>query len=367
MDDSEVPTSADARLRMLPVQFIGRPDGVLLVRGCTEFHVGGEQAAEIVQAVFAAAAGEGASAAEIVELFAAPDRPAVGELIHALVLKRLLVPADSAPPPPPDGESPQDVFYWEFGGRADHVAAKLETLRVAVLGVNYISSRLVTALNACGFKSVSLVDFELLRNQRLYPGDRLSAQWEGPPPMPYEQWRKQAQGKLDCVVACTDFGGQSILRQWNEWCVGRGCHFLPVVLNQMIGTVGPLIVPGETACYECMWARENSCFPEPELRRAASVPAAVTQRQMLTGFLPPMASVLGDIAAVELAKFYGAAVPFRAGTLFEVNLLLPEMFRRRVLKIPRCRVCSPLTTKPTINLEQASGTPGERIFRPMER
>jgi hypothetical protein len=53
--------------------------------------------------------------------------------------------------------------------------------------------------------------------------------------------------------------------------------------------------------------------------------------------------------------------------LLEVNLLRPELRARKVLKVPRCSVCSPLTRQSTISLERFSFLPGEPLDQPMNR
>jgi hypothetical protein len=68
-----------------------------------------------------------------------------------------------------------------------------------------------------------------------------------------------------------------------------------------------------------------------------------------------MGSILADIAAVELMKFYGGVLQSSVGSLIEVNLLATKMTSRKVLKIPRCAVCSPLTARPPI-------TPKKSLF-----
>ena len=343
MTESNAPTPEDPRLRALPVQCIELPDGMLLVRGSTEFKISGEGAAEAVQFVLAAAAGEGKTRQELLDYFGAIDRPGAEELVQILVTRRLLVPSDAFPPPGANGESAHEVFYWEFGERADQVAARLSTQRIAILGVNGISQQLVHALSQCGFERVDVVDYPLLRNQRLFPEDTLAdGDWTGPAPLPFAEWEPRLEVGIDCLVATADFSGQQVLRHWNALCVQRGCTFLPVMLDRAIGFVGPLVVPGETACYECLRDRENASFEKPELRRAAENLAAVIRRPNLHGFLPPMASILGDLAAMELTKFYGGVLTAKVGTLLEVNLLRPELRDRKVLKAPRCKVCSPL-------------------------
>jgi hypothetical protein len=91
---------------------------------------------------------------------------------------------------------------------------------------------------------------------------------------------------------------------------------------------------------------------EPESQRASEHLAF--EGQMVAGFHPSMASVLGDIAAIELSKFYGGWMRQRlAGTLLEVNLLNSRMTPHKILKVPRCRVCSPLNTRAPVNLNKA--------------
>jgi len=63
----------------------------------------------------------------------------------------------------------------------------------------------------------------------------------------------------------------------------------------------------------------------------------------------------------------GMVLTARVGTLLEVNLLRPELRARKVLKVPRCSVCSPLTRQSTISLERFSFLPGEPLDQPMNR
>ena len=57
---------------------------MLLVRGCTEFKITGEGAAEAVQIVLAAAAGASKTRQELLDYFGAIDRPGAEELVQIL-------------------------------------------------------------------------------------------------------------------------------------------------------------------------------------------------------------------------------------------------------------------------------------------
>jgi hypothetical protein len=74
-----------------------------------------------------------------------------------------------------------------------------------------------------------------------------------------------------------------------------------------------------------------------------------------------MASIVADIAAFEVVKFYGGVLQPQAGALVEVNLLANKMTARKVLKIPRCPACSLLNTRPPITPKQNAFVLSEEI------
>ena len=340
------PTDAGFRgtevLRALPAQLIEIPDGVVLKRGASEIRIAGEGARETVRILYGLTA-EGATRDEVREAFAVPAWPGVAELIEQLSSRRFLVAGNGSSQPQPTVEDNADVFYWQFGTTAVDVADRLTALSIAVLGVNFISRRLASALADAGAGNVEVVNYPLLCNLRFLneDGSLSPDQWPRDVALPvdYAQWTADADRlAADILIATSDFGGRDLMRQWNRFAVERGIHFLPVVLENLIGHVGPLVIPGEVPCYECLRARENSHMTDPELTRVSESRAVEGQR--IAAFHPSMASILGDIAAVEMARVYGQWSPSGvAGRLLEVNLLTGSMTPRRLLKLPRCAVC----------------------------
>jgi bacteriocin biosynthesis cyclodehydratase domain-containing protein len=348
-----------------PLQLIGQDDGIILVRGCVELRISGARAAETVQIVLDATRSGGATRQEIGERFAEPDRAGVAELVEELVRRRLLAPAGSPAAPTVASEGALDVFYWHFGESTERVLESLNARRVAVMGVNTISRQLATSLGAAGVRNVEVVDFHALRNLRLFDdsGGLKPEEWPAwiVPPLNYDDWADGLDPEeLGCLVATSDFGAGHLLRDFNEFCVARDRHFLPVVLDRMIGFVGPLVIPGETACYECLRGRENAGMDDPETRRAVEFAAA--QRQAVNGFHPSLTAILGEVAALELVKFYSGVMPRSVGRLVEVNLLAVEMRARKVLKLPRCSVCSPVNWRSPTHLDKSAFRP-ERLER----
>ncbi|HZH13075.1 MAG TPA: TOMM precursor leader peptide-binding protein [Archangium sp.] len=336
------------RYRAVPIQIIGMEDGLLLKRGLVELRVRGEGAVA-VQHLLEATPGEGRTLEELRTPFPENVRPNVDRLLEHLIRRRFLVPVMDGGQTPEETESATDIFYWHFGEQREQ---HLDDRRLLLIGVNSISRRLAASLHASGLRSVEVRDYPLLRNLRLFDeqGALRPGAWpselEAPVPHTGGVEAIDPQG-FDCLVATSDFGGMQLLRAWNEFCVLHKRPFLPVVLQDMVGYVGPLVMPGETACYECFRLRRNTHVADPQSRHL--IESAAFQGQATVGFLPPMASMLGDVAAVELLKLFTLAPPlWRVGTVLEVNLMAPDLSARAVLKLPRCPVCTPLAERPSM-------------------
>lgn len=343
----------EERLHALPVQLGELPDGIVLKRGRVEIRISGASAADVVRTIIRTAL-HGATRTELGSLVAAPERADVLALVDHLVARRILVAENDGPGA--HAETQLDVFYWHFGTDRQHAEERLDQQRISVLGVNHIARRLVEGLRAAGVTSCAVLDHPMLRNPEFFgEGDALSERaWPetlGPRPAPVASALDVNPQSTNCLVATSDLGAVRELRAWNEFCVLHGIRFVPVVLADLVGHVGPVVVPGDSACYECLWARLNTHLADPDGHWAAATNGG--DGQAVAGLHPSMASILGDIATVELIKLFGLAPPLaRFGTLIEVNLLGGAMKTRRVLKVPRCEVCSSRNKVPPTTLSR---------------
>jgi bacteriocin biosynthesis cyclodehydratase domain-containing protein len=341
------------KLKALPIQIIRLEDGILLKRGCTEVKVRDDGSIGMVARVLTLAGQNGVTREEISNQFSPDEHHAAENLIDLLLAGHLLVPSELTEPGLKIPESPLDIFYWHFGVSADQATTRMNSQKLVVIGVNSISRRLVSSLTDSGVENYQVIDDPWMRNPDLFDdgGNLLEARWSPnlSEPVKLNVWEKQVDpSSVNCIIACSDLGTHQGMRDCNAFSVKNRCHFLPVILQDLIGYVGPLVVPGETACYECLRQRQNAHMKDPEVERASEIITSTGRK--VVGFHPSMASVLGDIAAFELTKLYTDGLPFRnIGTQIQVNLLTSEMMKRKVLKVPRCAVCSPLTTRSTAN------------------
>jgi bacteriocin biosynthesis cyclodehydratase domain-containing protein len=336
----------ETRLRALPVQILETEGGLELVRGGKRLNIEGSRglAAAIQEILARADVPDGAARDALLTAFPAPDRAAVGRLLDALAAHGFLV--DPARGPGPDGETESDVFYWEFGLSGAEAQARLGAAEVLVLGVNAVSAALARSLADAGVARVRVLDVPYLRNLRWFDDAGAPAHWPAELPQPEGFARLDALDlPADGVVAGTsDFGGAHALRGWNELCVRRGVRFLPVVLQQNLGSVGPLVVPGESPCYECLRARENANMDAPAARRAPEYRAF--EGQLAAGCHPAMPAILGQLAGLEISMLAALASAHGIGHVIECDFQGTRMTRRRVLKLPYCQVCSELVQQP---------------------
>lgn len=349
--------ASSMKLKASVVQVIETGDGVVLKRGCTEFKIAGAGAAEAVKKILAVAGNGGATSEEIRELFEPEAGPIIDRLCEQLIDRRLLVPCEEEVSPEAR-ESNLDIFYWHFGEKTARVTERLNKRSLAILGVNCISRQLAASLAASEVENFQVLDHPRLRNLRLFDsaGRLKSDQWPASLKAPQNWTDRLDPQSFDCLIATSDFGGQEAMREWNKLCVQEKRHFLPVVLQDLIGYVGPLVVPGETACFDCLRIRRNSQIHDEKPR--CFTEAVAFEGQGVVGFHPSMASIVGNIAAFELIKLYSEALPLsKVGTLIEVNLLATEVKARKVLKVPRCPTCSPLKMRPSTTPYKPNFTP----------
>jgi bacteriocin biosynthesis cyclodehydratase domain-containing protein len=236
-------------------------------------------------------------------------------------------------------EKRSDVFYWTLQSTAADAAREVGSPRLAVMGVNAVSAELVSGLRGMGLADIVVVDHPLLQNVDFVDssGTPDSRCWPHDPPVDFDSWA-DAGAQSDLIVATSDFGGLSTMREWNEFCLNQNVPFFSAVLHDYVGYAGPLVVPRSTACFECLIRRQDSNLESPLLIRATDDVAF--QGQIVDGMLPFSARLLGSIAAFEIYRYFArSTLGWRADTVIEIDLLASTMKPRKFLRLPRCPVC----------------------------
>ena len=332
------------KFRALPAHVVPVNGSVILQRGMVQITIDGEQAQEVIELIVKFC-DQGATFEEILCHFPESDHPSLVSLLEFLVARHFLVSCESDPPCPKETEQPSDIFYWHFDPHIESLTRRIRATKIAIVGVNGLGQEICSALNRSGLGNIKVIDHPDLCDRRISNQLNISESH----PIAFEQWERDPDwSSTDCVVVASDIGPCDQLRWWNQICVERKSHFLPVTLDNIIGYLGPFVIPGETACYECLIGRENSQMLNATVRRAVQHHASKSRE--VTGYHQTTCSVLANLAVFELVRFFGGMFPGpQAGMVLEVNLLTSTMKRRKVLKVPRCACCSSMNKQPSLS------------------
>ncbi|MBL7500335.1 TOMM precursor leader peptide-binding protein [Frankia sp. CNm7] len=145
----------------------------------------------------------------------------------------------------------------------------------------------------------------------------------------------------DVVVLALEGFRPALLHRVNRVAVAAGRPWLPVYADGSEMIVGPLVVPGESACYNeheiqhessRVLRREYLLYSEEQAGQSAGG---------LPALLPPFAAIAASWAVVALIPFLADGASFLVGRAIRIDFERLEITQEHVLRLPRCPVCSP--------------------------
>ena len=150
-----------------------------------------------------------------------------------------------------------------------------------------------------------------------------------------------ADTRWDLIIACLPGDDLRALQSVARFAELVGVTSLGAHLDGLDAVIGPAVVPGKTACWECCRLRRLATSDQPEIDHAlhatllAERPAARAHT-----YLPPMPALLGHTLALTamdlLARPRAHAL---LGRLLVQDLVTLETEVHAVLRMPHCEVC----------------------------
>lgn len=133
------------------------------------------------------------------------------------------------------------------------------------------------------------------------------------------------------TVLCQDYENMPQLRDVNRQSVRLGVPFFPIITDRHVISLGPVIVPGATACMECAYHRARMNAGEQ------MVPVCETSDVNTSALVSRLGATLG---AIEIARFLsGAIYDLDVATRVRHSALTGKRSHSVILKLPRCPVC----------------------------
>jgi bacteriocin biosynthesis cyclodehydratase domain-containing protein len=231
-----------------------------------------------------------------------PSRPAIEAALRLLAEHGVVVDGPDAPADVRDGARSAAAA---FGISPSAAADSLRSAALGVVGSGEIRADLLRLLGAVGFRN--------LRRLR----------WRG-------------RGRVDLAILAPAADELDRLPPWNRAALERGAPFL--LLRPWDGhaaTVGPLVLPGQTCCYECVLLRRSANSGlGADLMELESAPLAAPPDPALAAFTAALAAHL----SVRWLVGGDRTVP---GTLYALETRpSPRLLEHTVLRVPRCPACS---------------------------
>jgi len=245
------------------------------------------------------------------------------------------------------------------GPTASQCQAKLESSRIAVLGVGGLGGWSALNLACCGIGEMLLVDFDRvelsnLNRQVLYSeadigrykavaaAERLKG-FNSAMRVEARVQRLDSEAAIaetiagyDMVIDACDWPAHDIERWINSACFAARIPFIAMSHFPPIARMGPLYVPGETGCFACQEIGYRRTYPlfdiAIEQQRGKGSPAAT---------LGPACSLIGGQIGIDVMHHLtGLAQPSTLGVGHIYDLRTMALEREPVVPEPSCPICS---------------------------
>lgn len=283
-------------------RIVATPEGMLLEHGRSIVSFGGAAATRLLPALLPLLDGE-RTVGEIVNVLGHAAEPAVANALTLLTLHGLLTEGPPLASDLPSGLRRTAAYLAQSApDPPSRIAERLETARVLLEG----DEELVGAV------------WRLLRRSGVA--------------------RAPSSSDPTFVATAAAVSGDPLLERRNTLALEAGTEWMPFgCFDGRAATVGPVIVPRETACYCCLVLRRDATAAcTTELAAIRAVPLAVE-------VAPALVSLVAAIAADRIVRWLGSRDPALPGAIVTVEVT-PELAvsDEILLRVPRCPACSGL-------------------------
>jgi bacteriocin biosynthesis cyclodehydratase domain-containing protein len=274
-------------------------------------------------------------------------------VLQALLDKGLVEEADTAPLSPEEADHfrGQLLYFGRFSGEGSGAAlqSKLKQAQVDVLVTGSLGASVARQLQRLGIGRLRLLGEDRTNLESL--AGRLESDREDSPLARAEvvelgraDFAKAEFDPESLLIVALEHWDPALLQEVNARAIATRRPWLLVQAPGIKeGTVGPLFVPPQTACYACLESRLVSHMSfHAEYREFLEHLQETRSRSRPWGALEPAAEVLAGFAALEAVKFLtGFASPAVLGSFVCVDWFALKMRHHHVLRVPRCLSCRP--------------------------
>ncbi|MUM78833.1 TOMM precursor leader peptide-binding protein [Pseudodesulfovibrio sp. F-1] len=283
---------------------------------------------------------------------------AILKLLHRLVQRRVVRDAINNQFDVPGVSEFQKAYFSQFTHRPKSNLTALAKSRVTVLGLGPLGASVAEILARSGVGSIEVSDEQPVTKDDLllsaYSEDTVGITREcamahfGEKTFPTTTWsftslpseESPVYEASDYMIVCLENYRPDILDRVNDFSLAYGTPYTWCCLDSLSGTVGPTVLPHETACFNCYRTRVNANADYPEELQVYEDQLMSNGNSTVFGYLPPHIQILSGLVSLEVIKdLSGLTPPLTYNAQLEINLLNMEFALHSVLKLPRCTSC----------------------------
>jgi len=296
---------------------------------------------------------------ELYDRVAGASREEIDAAVDRLLAERILVrESDTARLTADERRCRQALFLSMFhpAERVEAALRDLARLTVAVLGVGAIGGAVALQLATAGVGALRLVDDDRVEPSNLHRQHLFATADVGTPKVAAAARRlreHEPEVKIEAVprrlgsaadvaevIAGADLVVNTVdtpqpqIRRWvNRACVEAGVPFVTGGFNQHVGLIGPLVVPGETACLACQERELAGRYGR------ATLPTPENAGRIIPAFAPLCTAVSGMLAAEIVRWVTRTGPPTILGRTVYLDLLTLTTTAREFARAADCEVC----------------------------
>lgn len=149
-----------------------------------------------------------------------------------------------------------------------------------------------------------------------------------------DQGLSEIVSAVDLVIAIERLPGEQLLQLVNEHAIESDTPLVTATIDGVSGTVGPTVVPGRTACYECYRTRLAANATDSQ----AFEPYRSTDRSD-GGVFTAFERIIAGYTTLAGLNYLLSGAGFTVGSQITFDFFDWSVEVNDVLKLPRCRCC----------------------------
>jgi len=236
---------------------------------------------------------------------------------------------------------------------ADALQEKLEHSKIAVFGVGGIGTWIVNGLHQIGIGEMRIIDPDVVEASNLnrqlyfstadigqYKTDVLKKKMPDATIIPFKKLVAPGEDLeeiltgVDFVVNCCDSPSvQETTQVIDKYA--RKMHIPYLVTggyNLHLGMIGPIIVPGKTACFDCFMEHQRRNDPLSKMEKIKDIEQ--------TGNIGPIAGIVSNLQVMDIFKFLIQKGSVNFNRFAEIDFMDLSIEWREFSKMEDCNICN---------------------------